>query len=599
MTTELRDLLTSWGDLWRYPALVAALERPASEFTPEQAVVGLLAGMAASHDPGAAVVELIDQGDFSGAERSLRLLQATDQLSGPQWETLGHDLASARARVLDEVRARAASLARRARQVGGSPDPPAGLEAQAAERRTAAMALLNEWEQRISEPEDATGCALRARLVGLESATTSDWARGVLRCIEAREFGIAERLLDRGPVLVPLDTPAAVPPRKAWPYADPLEDVVGWFLGQTAGPASFLTDWGVDEPTTRPVIESLQRFFASGVAIQRDGGMERKRYLGVDEASVLAFAEALDAALGGPMVTQRRVRLAGDGYETHLAGLADPRAPWLPLGEGGVRLWVCRFAGLASPPAGADAVAPVGFFLHSSYAAPRRMLAFDCAALFRSVGDRGRLRVHLLRELGGKVELARAVPPSVRPGFLTPDMRGAISWFLDFLGVPTTGSEVLDLLEYYCGGRGDLLLLLLAAVFDCLPNRRGVVSAELVSAAVHRDLFLEPAAKVLLSPLEKEPATKAALAAVVLATGRPGDAVELDFVAYVGEELSGCPTPTDLPNYLPRLAEQGLLDRDVVSGRYALPPAGVGPILFEALTGLPGVDLLRSTWSGH
>jgi hypothetical protein len=597
MTAELCDLLAGWADLWRYPALVAALERPASEFTPEEAVVGLLAGMAASHDPRGAVMQLIEQGEFGGAERSLRLLKVTNQSSGHEWEALRRDLAAARGRVLDEVRARAASLARRARQVGGSVEPPLDLEGLAAERRDAAMVRLEEWEHRISEPEQATARALRERLARVQPAATSDWTRGVLRCIEAREFGVAERLLRSGPVLGTPDTPAAVPPRKAWPYIDPPEDVIGWFLGKTAAPATFLTDWGADDPATRPVLESLQRLFAPGVAIQRDGGVERKRYLGVDEASVLAFAGALDAALGASPVTNRRVRLAGDGYETHLAGLTDPHAPWLPLGEGGLRLWVCRFAELTSPPTGAGAAAPVCFYLHSSYAAPRRMLAFDCATLFRSLGDRARLRVHLLRELGGKVELARAVPSSVPPGFLTPDVRGGISWFLDFLGLPPAGSEVFDLLEYHCGGRGDLLLLLLSAVFDCLPNRQSVVSAELISAAVRRDVFLQPAAKTLLSPLEKEPPAKAAIAAVVLAAGRPGDAVELDFVAFVGEELSGCPAPEDLPIRLARLAEQGLLDRDLVSGRYSLPPAGVGPILIEALTGPPGVDLLRSTWA--
>src|SRR5205085_796965 len=157
----------------------------------------------------------------------------------------------------------------------------------------------------------ATARALRDRLAGVEPTATSDWARGVLRCIDARELGVAERLLRSGPVLVPPDTPAAVPPRKAWPYADPPEDIVGWFLGKTAAPAAFLGDWGADDPASRPVFESLQRFFAAGVAIQRDGGVERKRYVGVDEASVFAFAGALDAVLGGPVVTDRRVRLAG------------------------------------------------------------------------------------------------------------------------------------------------------------------------------------------------------------------------------------------------------------------------------------------------
>src|SRR5262249_22586081 len=151
--------------------------------------------------------------------------------------------------------------------------------------------------------------ALLDRLAGVEPAATSDWARGVLRCVEAREFGVAERLLRSGPVLSTPDTPAAVPPRKACPYADPPEDVVGWFLEKTAAPATLPTDWGSDDPATRPVLESLQRFFAPGVAIERDGGVERKRYMGVDEASVLAFAVALDAALGGPAVTNRRVRL--------------------------------------------------------------------------------------------------------------------------------------------------------------------------------------------------------------------------------------------------------------------------------------------------
>src|SRR5262249_29781530 len=160
--------------------------------------------------------------------------KATNQSSGHEWAALGRDLAAARGRVLDEVRARAASLARRARQLGRSAEPPADLERLAAERRGAAMARLEEWEQRVSEPAQATARCLRDRWAGVEPAATSDWARGVLRCVEAREFGVAERLLRSGPVLSTPDTPAAVPPRKACPYADPPEDVVGWFLEKTA-----------------------------------------------------------------------------------------------------------------------------------------------------------------------------------------------------------------------------------------------------------------------------------------------------------------------------------------------------------------------------
>jgi hypothetical protein len=598
MTAEIRNLLSHWSDLWRYPALLSAFERRSQELTPEEAAAGLLAGIAADHDPRGAVVELIDRGEFIEADRALGLLKvAAERPSDRELEALRRDVVAARGRVLDEVQARAASLARRARQVGRSTDPPADLEDLAAERRSAAIACLNDWEGRISGPEQEAAKALRARLVAVEPAAESDWARGVIRCIEAREFDAAEQLLRSGPGAISPDTPAAVPPRKAWPYSDQPRDIVGWFLGTTPAPPTFLRDWGTNDSVALAVLQSLQGLLAPGGTVGRMGAGERKHYLGVTEVSVREFAQALDAALGGPATANRTVRLAGDGYETHLAGLADMRAPWLPLGEGGVRLWVCRLAETASPPVGAFAAAPISFFLHSSYAAPRRMLAFDCAALFRSLADRQRLRVHLLRELGAKVDLACALPGSIPAELGLIEVRTYLDWFLDLLGLRITGPEVVDLLVYHSGGRIALLVPLLSAVFDLLPNRQVTVSVETVSAALRRETFLRPAANALLSPLTDDPGAKAALAAVILAAERPGVAVETDLVALACEELAECPAPPDLPDCLARLAEKGLLNQDRATNSFALPVVGIGPILTEALTGSVAVEVIRSTWA--
>src|SRR5262249_2847928 len=96
--------------------------------------------------------------------------------------------------------------------------------------------------------------------------------------------------------------------------------------------------------------------------------------------------------------------------------------------------------------------------------------------------------------------------------------------------------------------------------------------------------------------LGDDPGAKAALAAVVLATERQGVAVDTDFVAFVGEELTGCPAPSNWQDWLSRLAERGLLDRDLATGRYSLPPTGIGPILIEALQGSVAVDCIRDAW---
>jgi hypothetical protein len=598
MKDELRNLVAGWKDLWRYPALVAALERPSSEFTLEEIVIGLLTGLAADHDPRGAIAELLDRGEFTGADRALGLLEeATDPPSDRELESLRQYLMTERGRALGDCRARAASLARRARQVGLSSNLPADLQDLATRRRGTAVARLNDWEQRISEQEQKAAGVLRDRLVTAEPAASSDWARAVLRCIEARAFDAAEHLLRGGPGAVSPDTPAAFPPCKPWPYADQAKYVAGWFLGTTPAPATFLRDWGTDDLSARVVIESLQRFLATGIEPAPASSVVRHRYAGVDESSVRTFAEALDAALGGPIFAHREVRIAGEGYETRLFGLGDSRAPWLPQGDGGVRLWVCRSVEMASPPVGPDAITPVCFFPSSSYIAPRSMLAFDCSVLFRSLADQGRLKVHLLRELGAKVELSQAAPVSVPLGIGMVESRTYIDWFLDLLGVPVAGSEILDLLVYHSGGRGDLLVPLLSAVFDILPNRQRAITAETVSAALRHADFLERATNALLSPLGDNPGAKAALAAVVLATEGQGAAVDVDFVAYVGEESTGCPAPSNWQHWLPRLTERGLLDRDLATGSYSLPTTGIGAILVETLNGSVAVDIIRDAWT--
>src|SRR5438067_1739675 len=117
------ELIMEWDELWRYPALVKSIAQD-GDVEPAKAARALLNGIAASHSPKRALIELITAGEFGSVESLLGKLSSARVIPASEIEEINKILREARRRALDEIEVRQFELKSRALRAGLDAHPP-------------------------------------------------------------------------------------------------------------------------------------------------------------------------------------------------------------------------------------------------------------------------------------------------------------------------------------------------------------------------------------------------------------------------------------------------------------------------------------------
>lgn len=215
----------------------------AGDQVPESLVRAVASALARPIPEAQVVRELVGEGAFDAAA----LLLADDGfLSSPGGElahALDGELEQARSAHVGRMRGRLTELDARAARLG-IPLNVADFERRLGGSRADDEGLLDGLGARIRAAEDAQVAELRGRLHALAEAQVGNplfdaWKASVEQALLFGALGAAEAALDRGPsddVVRAFE----VPPPPVWPYrAEPLDRVVGWFLGEGVVPPGF------------------------------------------------------------------------------------------------------------------------------------------------------------------------------------------------------------------------------------------------------------------------------------------------------------------------------------------------------------------------
>lgn len=564
MSPALQEIIEAWPDAALYPDLLAALDLGGS-LTASVVSQGLLAGWAGGLTPRAAVVALVNKGEFRAAARALASLGDQKRLTGSEQGEAQTALTRAQRAAAAEGEARLVALRGRAEQVGLALEAPADW-LPLPDRQADVDAAVSLFTGTVEAAEQ-----LAAREIRADLAATGDAAHravAVEACLAGGAFRAARGLLAAVPPDHPHDHPhpAAVPRPPVWSWtAHPLE-VTGWFRGTRPAPPDFLDRW-------RPVAADPQSAALLGALEPLASGR-------FDAEIVRAFAGALDGALGAPVADARAVEQRGAGFETRLYAAADPRFPFLAAGPDGVRLWLPSPA--ETDTTQNDSGPPrIGFRLTAPAGSQRGVVWFGASAVFRLLLEPRHRRSNFLRELGARVPLPNAMPA----GSEGLPVWGAESaaWLFDILGVTLEGPSVIQELCFYAGDRPDLLLLLVREVLKVVKNRHTRVGREDVTAAWRSPAFREPALGHIRESLGGFPWRQAVLGAVLEAGQNPGTTIgPEDVLAFLAAVVTAS---GPLPEVGPAL--QHLVDRQLLQtlpgGRYLIPRTGLSYLLFDEI----------------
>jgi hypothetical protein len=574
----LRDILSAWGDLWRYPGVVSLLDR-GQEPAPAEIVLALMDGLAVPRDQQAAFAALLRLGEFRAAEALLEDEAFRAAVTGSGANAPEQKLAAARRRAREELQAHLTGLEERARRTGSGPAPPAGIDRALEVSRVQAEDLITRWEDEIRAAEEQTRQQLRVQLEAEgASADTLAWGEAVERCLEAGEFEAARALLGGGPSAA-MEGPLGTPRRPPWPWdEEPTAEVLGWFEGKLAVPQAFLARWRHDahDGEAAALVQALKDVVAKGSTA----------------ATVSTLAAALEAFLGQSPPPAREVTEHAGGVETRLHGLADARLPFLGVaGDSGVRFWVCGLPDAEPPPDGPGVIV---CFTTGPAPPPRRGAVWlDPRSLFRLLGDsRASRRTNFLRELGARVDLRDAVPPGSDtlplPSGNAAGLRAYVHWLFDLLSVEVDGPALTDVLIFRAGTHAGVLLRLVQSLLEGAAGRRAPITLEDVSRVWQSETFRESARQALLAPLLGELRVQAVLGAAFLAGLTPGgELTDEETLFFLEDVQGGAFAEPEVGDGLRRLAAAGLLE--AVEGRqYRIPLSGVGFLLLDVLGDLEG-----------
>jgi signal transduction histidine kinase len=567
------EILATWPDRWRYPALLGRVDESGAA-TADELLAAVLDGLAEPVPTiGDAVRNLINDGDFAAAE-DLIAAPPPDPNAADAWPgDLKALLRTAQQAAIAELRRIANELTERARRCGVP--PPALTELTTAPPRSLRRARrrLDDEAAAIRAAEDELRAKLQRRLdTEWADAPTSGWRESVINCLEADEFETAAKQIDDGPWTEELAGPLGVPRLvRVWPWDNLLlPTVLRWYRGEEQPPLGF-SRWH------QPDNDSAQLFDALAAAVEN-----------LSAATVQGLAAALDMFLGGEEVRHPVDEVAG-GFRTWLSCLNDPRLPhiglprrislwigpsgWTPPHEGGMGVWL-RLDATSSPRSGLPRVAALGPTLFFRLAAPQG----------KQPTSRSNRRINLLREICGQLEPADLLPLDDRTGPVAGhNLRDDLAWTFDLLGVAVDG-VVLDALIYDTGGAAHALW---TAVDTLLANlhRPCPLTHDDLAQWRQDETARQRLRTAVLAPLSADPA---AYATACIALQVYGNEPQLTFTASDLTEwlrdLDGSAARStidelvDVAAALPRTTSTGLVERHTAD-QYGLARIGLVALL--------------------
>lgn len=475
MSAIPQDVLESWPELWRLPALWARVQRGDTTIASGEMVQYVCEGILQPLSASDALLELMRLGEFAAAEQFLSKAELQGTLESQQSDGFAQRLREARAGALRRIEERGFLLRERNRRLALDSTRVEQIIALAREAVLARVAeaadLVQALESDLAELESRRADELQVMLQERLSTTgrSAAWAESVRSAILSRDFPLALFLLDANTEGGTPEMP--VPWRRNWPFGRyPDAMVVQWFRGQGEGlPRTFAWRWGVPagdangarllaalDPlvTTPDLVEGKQ----VGSFLAAVSGC-----LGVPVEEPTAVA-ALEGAYWGRVQGLRRpgfYAFNGSAYERGVVFLVpSPRA----RNEGEeADLERAEAAAASGLPISAEEFEqqPGG---HANYEREETYVCLnghagwpsahgvklDFTTLFRLLGDESRAH-NLLREIGTRLPLASGFPGPFPPSdgsFVVgrereqralADPSGPVLW----LGAPGSGRSAL------------------------------------------------------------------------------------------------------------------------------------------------------------
>jgi hypothetical protein len=469
---RLEDVLLSWSGIQSYPDLfAAALDDDA--LSVQHAETLLLLGISRPRTCYAAILELVERGEFSRAEELVR--DSRFGLGDEERRELTGRLVAARRAYQELLEARLLDLSLRAKEAHDSLEKPENLVELALQRTQDAEAFLAASEEKISLSEARTADELRDALAAtnVDKGLEDGWVAAVEHAVAAKQFDAARFLLDAGPAAGTGVLPATVARRPPWPWREPLDEILGWFGAAGANSASspppeFYSRWAAnpEDVDAKRLVDAL-----AAVALGTP-----------DVSTVGALGEALDSFLGSTGESKPQVLATAGAFVMPLEALRDERvAAIAPLRDGEV--WVT----VGDVPHGERP----SVLLSLGEPAREGTASVDAVGILRLVGEPVDRRVNFLRDIGRQLDLRTSISTAdAGAAGLSADanaLRWQLAWTLDVLDVDADPT-VPDVANHLCGGRAGLLLLLLAEALERLSSRNERLTLEVLvdaSAASH------------------------------------------------------------------------------------------------------------------
>ncbi|MEV5629349.1 HAMP domain-containing sensor histidine kinase [Micromonospora tulbaghiae] len=499
MNEILMDTLPTWPQRWRFPELVAVLERSAD---PDDADIldALLDGLAHPvADAADAVRRLVGQGEFRIAADLCRDDALMGAVTTTERAALSAVIVEGEQAALADVERRRNEFVQREQRAGIPTSEPEGLRA-AVGRPAELRVLYDRWRGRIEDAEKRQAREIREQL-GAGPDDAPEWREAVEACITAGELPAAREILEAGPTAYPDASPFAVRTRAAWPWGQwTLVQLLQWYADPGLAQAGFNARWRppADDDAATSVIDALRALRET-----------------VDRTTVAEFVRAFHILLDVPGVAQVVETVAG-GYRSELRGLNDARLPrellpdrmtlwfgpadWTPPAQRGPAVWFRLDAPASARSDGPAVLTPQTVF---ELVAPDNGRAQSYATR----------RIHLLRELCRQFDLDDLIGPDTELLFDPAAFRTGVGWLLELLGVRVDGVTLDTLL--YDTARHPVLL---RAALDHLLGRRASRPDRLTTQALAQWRADRTGAERLCARLRRglDQRSEAVLAAAVL-----------------------------------------------------------------------------------
>jgi len=435
------DILRAWPGRFRSADMVRWLHGTAADGI-RDAAQALLTGLAATQDEDAVLARLVDDGEFTLAERMLAECSALSAKVVRQAPgKIESGCSAAASRLSDELR----RLAELAGAADAFFDPPiADLERLAQESWGAVAWLLAEEERNLTTEIEAQAGQLRDRLDAADIA--ADARRMAESLLNSRRLRAARQVLENGALDLP--GPEIQPPMVTWRWKESPQEVLRWHINPNLPkPSGFEEDWVPADESAERLVDAIDGLNAGGDGPARE------------------FAEALDGFLG-PIREPHVLHPIPEGFLTSVHNLFRSELLARFRTAGNVPLLICD-PGAASPPQ----LPGVGHFLAvapllepgtSRYRGPAAVISVR--DLLRLVTVPSCRDISLARVVGRQWPLAGlgAGSPDDLARLLGTSKESqwqALSWLTDLTGLG--GSATADALLFQSGGAPGVLHVLL------------------------------------------------------------------------------------------------------------------------------------------